>query len=371
MKFKINRKLPPSTGRRGFDSYEFKLGDLLRGERATLGKSLMDVQRELKINVNIISAIESCDVAGYEGSVFISGYVRSYAKFLNLDPEWMLNAFCEESGYSLPSTIGAVKNKEFSSKKIKSKSSANNKVMFKNKSSLSQSKPSFSDAMKFKSFLSVFVSIAMITGLIYGGWFTLNEIQKVSIVKDDNNLIIIDDGNKEQEIAINIESSKNLSINSKVIFESNDGPISEINANEVGVLGLNNDANSVTSEYILEEKTIPYDYSPRNVSIYASRPAWVRIYTRDGKVLDEDILDTSQVMHVPSSLDNVVLRSGNAGSVFIKIGEQSYGPVGEGTSVVKDISLNYEDIVEKYEIVNDSDILLPLKRMKLLTKKSD
>ena len=76
-------------------------------------------------------------------------------------------------------------------------------------------------------------------------------------------------------------------------------------------------------------------------------------------------------MHVPSSLDNVVLRSGNAGSVFIKIGEQSYGPVGEGTSVVKDISLNYEDIVEKYEMVNDSDILLPLKRMKLLTKKSD
>ena len=107
------------------------------------------------------------------------------------------------------------------------------------------------------------------------------------------------------------------------------------------------------------------------MSIYASRPAWVRIYTSDGKVLDEDILDTSQVMHVPSSLDNVVLRSGNAGSVFIKIGEQSYGPVGEGTSVVKDISLNYEDIVEKYEMVNDSDILLPLKRMKLLTKKSD
>ena len=146
----------------------------------------MDVQRELKIDVNIISAIESCDVTGYEGSVFISGYVRSYAKFLNLNPEWMLNAFCEESGYSLPSTIGAVKNKEFSSKKIESKSSANKKDMFKNKSSLSQSKPSFLDAMKFKSFLSVFVSITMITGLIYGGWFTINEIQKVRSKNNKN-----------------------------------------------------------------------------------------------------------------------------------------------------------------------------------------
>ena len=30
---------------KGFDDYEVRLGDLLRGERATLGKSLMDVQR--------------------------------------------------------------------------------------------------------------------------------------------------------------------------------------------------------------------------------------------------------------------------------------------------------------------------------------
>ena len=114
-----------------------------------------------------------------------------------------------------------------------------------------------------------------------------------------------------------MNSIKKIILYSKVIFESNDGPISEINANEVGVLGFNNNANSVTSEYILEEKTIPYDYSPRNVSIYASRPAWVRIYTKDGKVINEDILNTGQIMKVPSNMDNVVLRSGNAGSVFI------------------------------------------------------
>ena len=58
MKFKVKQKIKFKNKHRGFDSYEFKLGDLLRGERATLGKSLMDIQRELKINVNIISAIE-------------------------------------------------------------------------------------------------------------------------------------------------------------------------------------------------------------------------------------------------------------------------------------------------------------------------
>ena len=54
---------------KGFDDYEVRLGDLLRGERATLGKSLMDVQRELRINANYISAIENCDYGAFERPV--------------------------------------------------------------------------------------------------------------------------------------------------------------------------------------------------------------------------------------------------------------------------------------------------------------
>ena len=34
---------------RGFDDYQLCLGDILRGERATKGKSLLNVQREIKI----------------------------------------------------------------------------------------------------------------------------------------------------------------------------------------------------------------------------------------------------------------------------------------------------------------------------------
>ena len=33
---------------KGFDDFELKLGDTLRGERATLGKSLVEVQNELR-----------------------------------------------------------------------------------------------------------------------------------------------------------------------------------------------------------------------------------------------------------------------------------------------------------------------------------
>ena len=43
-----------TTGPKGFDDYKVMLGDTMRGERATLGKSLLDVENELKINTRDI-----------------------------------------------------------------------------------------------------------------------------------------------------------------------------------------------------------------------------------------------------------------------------------------------------------------------------
>ena len=37
---------------KGFDDFDLKLGDTLRGERATLGKSVVEVQNELKIKAS-------------------------------------------------------------------------------------------------------------------------------------------------------------------------------------------------------------------------------------------------------------------------------------------------------------------------------
>ena len=64
----IGRRAKPSTAEvdkpKGFDDFELRLGDVMRGERATMGKSLLDVQRELKIKATYIAAIEKyVDVA--------------------------------------------------------------------------------------------------------------------------------------------------------------------------------------------------------------------------------------------------------------------------------------------------------------------
>ena len=91
----------------GFDAFELRLGDLMRGERATLGKSLLDVQRELRIKAAYIAAIENADPDAFDTPGFIAGYVRSYARYLNMDPDKAFAAFCNESGFSVAHGMSA------------------------------------------------------------------------------------------------------------------------------------------------------------------------------------------------------------------------------------------------------------------------
>src|SRR5690606_39053550 len=79
---------------KGFDDYDLRLGDLMRGERATMGKSLLDVQRELKIKATFIAAIENADTSAFETPGFVAGYVRSYARYLGMEPDAAYAQFC-------------------------------------------------------------------------------------------------------------------------------------------------------------------------------------------------------------------------------------------------------------------------------------
>ena len=86
---------------RGFDAFELKLGDIMRGERATLGKSLLDVERDIRIRASYIAAIENTDPDAFDTPGFIPGYVRSYARYLGMDPEETFDTFCQECGFSV------------------------------------------------------------------------------------------------------------------------------------------------------------------------------------------------------------------------------------------------------------------------------
>ncbi|MDC1455730.1 helix-turn-helix domain-containing protein, partial [Amylibacter sp.] len=78
---------PDKLELKGYDSYTVTLGDKLRGERATLGKTLEDVQKETRLRIEFLLGIENADINAFPAPSFIAGYVRSYATHLNLNPE--------------------------------------------------------------------------------------------------------------------------------------------------------------------------------------------------------------------------------------------------------------------------------------------
>jgi cytoskeleton protein RodZ len=73
-----------------------RLGLLLRKAREARGLSIDDVIQALKFSRRQIEALEADDMASLPGSVFVRGSIRSYARFLRLDPEPLLNLLAED-----------------------------------------------------------------------------------------------------------------------------------------------------------------------------------------------------------------------------------------------------------------------------------
>ena len=59
-----------------------------------------------------------------------------------------------------------------------------------------------------------------------------------------------------------------------------------------------------------EDNYFNFTKEGKEIHIFASRPAWVRIYTSQGEIIDEEILDFSQTMKVPSNIKSFGLVSG-------------------------------------------------------------
>ncbi|MDN5568190.1 MAG: helix-turn-helix domain-containing protein, partial [Paracoccus sp. (in: a-proteobacteria)] len=159
-----------------------RLGDLMRGERATLGKSLLDVQRELRIRASYVAAIENCDISAFDTPSFISGYVRSYARYLGMDPDWTFRRFCVESGFlpthgMAPSASGPKPARRPSDP---AEALANPRALF------IPQEQSFWSEVEPRAIGAIFVLMALIGGLAYGGYAVLQEVQRVTLTPGDD-----------------------------------------------------------------------------------------------------------------------------------------------------------------------------------------
>lgn len=387
----IGWRSKPSTAEsdkpKGFDDFELRLGDLMRGERATLGKSLLDVQRELKIKATYIAAIENADVSAFETQGFVAGYVRSYARYLGMDPDWAFRKFCHEANFTVAHGMSAAA----SSPSITAKRAvqdfgdplANPNATFvpRGESLFARVEPG--------AVGSVLVLAVLIGAIGYGGWSVLQEVQRVQLAPVDQAPMVVAEidplagvttpaplvaGSAEPAEATETalaeaDASAQPDMMDRLyrpqaldvpVLTSRDGPIASINPRDTGTLAdVTAGAEFAAAvddavEQAVSGVQVVADAAPQ-LEVLAVRPSWVRVQSADGTVLFEKILDAGERYVVPQLEEAPVLRAGNSGSVYFAVNGKTYGPAAPGASVVKNVALSTESLTQTFAEANLAD----------------
>ena len=368
-----------TSKQKGFDDFDICLGDMMRGERATLGKSIMDVQHELKIKAIYIAGVEDSNPLVFETPGFIAGYVRSYAKYLGMDPENAFDLFCKESGFkpihgmssnalpkrlSLEETLVASAARPFSG-------------LGTSMTPFVPLKVSFFSSLDIKAILSSVVLISFLVGLGFGAYTVVHKIQRIQMVPFDQPPLVASDLDPlRPDVSLDLTSGQNEKFNDEIysriyqpealdipILIPRDSPISSLNKNNQGIFLLQEApmdmVDNTTVKTGLKQPMISASLlglqvvaaMPNRVQLVAEKGVWLRIKDSNGSIIYEQIMDAQDPFDVPlTDSPAVIERAGNSGALFFLVNGQLYGPAGNGTRTVKNIILSPESLKQIYDV---------------------
>ncbi|WP_272006118.1 helix-turn-helix domain-containing protein [Roseovarius sp. ZX-A-9] len=375
----------------GFDSFELRLGDLMRGERATLGKSLLDVERELRIKASYVAAIENADPDAFDTPGFIPGYVRSYARYLGMDPDRAFATFCAESGFStahgMSAAASSMRKDDDLIARVQSKrgddrlTSPSTPFVPATESLFSQIEPG--------AVGSVAVLVALIAAIGYGGWSVLTEVQRVQVAPVENTPSVLADldpleatqsGQVSQTtLAGNFAAPQDETLDRLYrpealdvpVMVARDAPISTLDPSQLGTLtaAIPQAPNPPALTGIDAAIAAALESSPSSpqvvappapgVQMVAVRPAWVRVRAADGSVIFEGIMNAGDSYDVPVTEVPPTLRVGESGAIYFRINGQHFGPAGPRGSVTSNLALasaNLTQMLEVADLTQDSDL---------------
>lgn len=375
-----------NQGSNGFGPYEYSLGDELRGERATLGKTLLDIQRDLRIKAAYIAAIEDAKPEVFPNPSFISGYVRSYARYLGLNPDEVFHRFCQESGFTTSAATAATRPGLGGGPARKAPAGFD--------FPLARQPLDAVTTIPFGAIGSLAVLLVLISGIGYGGWLVLQNLQRVEFapvedlpvaVAEVDPLAAPDAAPLEEPELVDLEAPVATTDLAELyrqqelevpIIAPRDGPIAALDPDKIGVLARR--APAAETAFI---GPMPAAASPAEVPaelvgaagdaggtltpavavapsgepllIVAERAAWIRVYQANGTVLFERILEQGETYAPPAGVTAPLIWAGNSGSVYVRVGDKLRGPLGRGTKAAKDVLLEPASLAEHFAVVED------------------
>ncbi len=387
------------TGETGADDgATARIGDVMRGERERLGKSLLDMQRELKIKATYIAAIENANPDPFETPGFVAGYVRSYARYLQVDPDWAWRAFCAESGFGSPDR--AARRLQDASRRKPAATPFGSQPI-----GISPARDGLLARIQPGAIGSLLVLAGLIGVLGYGGYAVLSEVQKVRLVPVEEAPEVVaefdplesarpvppEDGNAA--VAVTASGFDRLYRPDPLdvpVIVARDGPIATLDPGEIGALaGLKEPGFTSAIELIpglgalpgaerrvptATERAVlaalgqapdalpaaaPEDPRPQvladvapEVVVFAVRPSWVRIQSAEGTTLYEAIMQEGDRFVLPRTEEPATLRTGESGAIYFSVDGTPYGPAGRPGAITGNLPLAAASLRETYEVAD-------------------
>ena len=253
--------------------------------------SIKEASQILNISEDIIYKFELGDLKIIEKDIFIAGHIKTYLNLIEVDPKLLINNY--------KSNKNTVKN-------------SNLNIILPYNFTLSKN-----------YILLISIILFFLILLIYKETKTLNK------------KYIFNAYNKE---FINTEKSE--------------GEINGISEQEKYIPKLENTKNKVDKESIINEiktnnneKSISEIKETDFIYIEASEESWVEIQDKNSKVLVSKIFNKNETIKLSYQKD-LLLVTGNAGGIIIKINDNIINNIGKPGEVKRNISLNVENLIK-------------------------
>lgn len=387
---KHSRSVQEIAEPKAFDDFELRLGDTMRGERATMGKSLLDVQRELRIKASYIAAIENCDPDAFDTPGFIAGYVRSYARYLGMNPDEVFEAFCQESGFSVAHGMSAEASVIKKSKKgdAGKKAGGQADIFSRTNTPFAPAGESFLSRIEPGAVGSSLVLLALIAGIGFGGYSVLQEVQRVQVAPAEQTPVVLSDLDPLEGVLtaapdVGLESPEGTEANEALrakalerlyrpealdlpVLVARDAPISTLDPRGLGSYAQSNlpEVETQSDRQIAEAELAAFGPIPETpvpivskepapvLRMVAVRPAWVRVRAADGTVILETIMEPGETWDAPEGIETPTLRTGESGAIYFALNGEYYGPVGETGTVTSNLALDADSLKQTFSVAD-------------------
>ncbi len=348
------------------------IGCIMRGERHTLGLTLEGVHQKLKVRPEIIDAIENNDIDSIGRPQYVSGYIRSYAKMLNLNPDEVISEFVKQCDLPLASQ-------------------SNQKTKKSKVTTYQFSKPRRDWGDRLHSFtrttslaIPIVIVLGLIGGAVYGSAKIVRGFQKLEIVPTETQPIaatqnqMADVETAEADVTaeipgINYDELYERQALQTPVITPRFGRIADVDVNQVGVFASvsppepvieSAPAPVINPDLSTSEPVVTVGPTIPEIQLLPADESWVRLTNEDGEVLFEKLLQAGENINVPvDGFVPILRKAGNANQLFVRINGQIFGPVGQdGETVVENIPLTPDAINTSYDVVSEETLQEILKK---------